>query len=158
MSGSLKGEAASRIWIRSLKLDFSIPHQSPFVSSKVREEWHHGIKAFQSVLSPTSSVLCYVVLFVSSSFSSFSFPNNYVIGSISYIPFGCLSQSMQQLKGVTCSAEEAGGKMQVVCLCCEYWFENWCDRKEIFCLSSDILRQVIESTSHLYSAFLPSPP
>ena len=38
------------------------PISLPFIPSGVREEWHCGIKGFQSVLCLTSSVLCYAEL------------------------------------------------------------------------------------------------
>ena len=54
-----------------LYLGVGLQHLSlPSFPSRAREEWHCVIKGFQLVSPPASSVLCYVVLFVSSSFSS----------------------------------------------------------------------------------------
>lgn len=100
-----------------LWLEFGVPKSPislPSISGKVREEWHCVIKGFQLDLLAASSVLCHIVLYYSFPPFPLFLSNSYITGTIPYVLFGCSSQSMWQLMGTTCSAEEACGKMQVV--------------------------------------------
>lgn len=101
---------ASVAWIWSSRIPISLPS----ISSKVRGGWHCVIKGFQLDLLAAPSVLCHIVLCYLLPPLPLFFPNSSVTGTIPCILFGCSSQSMWQLMGTTCSAEEACGKMQVV--------------------------------------------